>query len=1006
MKRVGWFVLAFGALCLVASASYAADNTNGKWALHFAGKHNPATNDCTFQLAACEHLVVEGPADPGDYDVYVIAADVDAINWSRFAISCDGPIHIIDWQPCCDSETPTAGWPGCDEGIGLKWLTDQPGPYVTMGILTVHISGPSVLSVAPHPGDGSAEWCASSGPCPETNDPAFFGSVGFGRPGYNPCAPGPSGGIEAIVRFDPRTLNLKSEGSYVGCTVELPDGYDTRDIDEMTVMLNGIVPAMPGNPDGGGNKRDFKFDRAQVQALFCSAFDGTSSSALMGGGPPIGHGAQFALHVAGDLYDGTHWAGRDTSRVIHQDECEGYECHVSPTSLDFGSVDKGDTADRTFTITNTGTKPLVGRTGESCPDFEIVAGGGPYMLGPGDTRDVTVRFAPTSCGSKKCVIDAGGCGEVVCTGEGGPMVACEVTPLFLDYATTPIYAFWEQQFVIRNTGCAPFSGDVEESCDDFDILEGGGPYTLGPGEGRIVKVRFQPLSCGPKTCYVQTGAPVCSNVFCQGEGTGSGCKASVTSLDIGTVSLGDSDTEPFTITNVGCIEISGTITKSGVDCSEFSIVSGGSYTLAPGAVHTVTVEFAPTSCGVKTCRLDLGGCGFVDLSGTGGGWTCGVSPQILEFGTVPVGSYVDKTSTITNTGCNVLEGTPSEICPDYSIVAGGVPFSLDPGQSHTLTIRFQPTSPGTKYCWVPIGPSACQSVECRGDGGFPQCQVAPATLTFGPLAVGSYDDELVTITNTGGTPLSGDVALAPGGDPGFTIMSGAGPYTLNPSQTLSVVVRYVAADCDSAAVTIMTGCQDVPCLGTATGPGCHVDPLALDFGSVGAGSISDQQFTITNTGCTVLGGVLSEACTGFELVGDMSYSLLPGQSKTFTVRFAPLGIGPYDCYISTGPICGDAVYCEGTAELAGTSLQVLTSASTAAVTIRYSLLEAGSVTLQIYDAAGRLVRTLDNGYQGAGAHKVEWDRKTDGGRHVNAGVYFVKLSRQGETQIEKALILR
>jgi hypothetical protein len=1002
MKRVGWFVLAFGALCLVASASYAADNTNGKWALHFAGKHNPATNDCTFQLAACEHLVVEGPADPGDYDVYVIAADVDAINWSRFAISCDGPIHIIDWQPCCDSETPTAGWPGCDEGIGLKWLTDQPGPYVTMGILTVHISGPSVLSVAPHPGDGSAEWCASSGPCPETNDPAFFGSVGFGRPGYNPCAPGPSGGIEAIVRFDPRTLNLKSEGSYVGCTVELPDGYDTRDIDEMTVMLNGIVPAMPGNPDGGGNKRDFKFDRAQVQALFCSAFDGTSSSALMGGGPPIGHGAQFALHVAGDLYDGTHWAGRDTSRVIHQDECEGISIEFTPPELDFGVVAVGSSDDLVATITNTGDVPAIGTITESSPDFSIISGGGPYLLAPGESFQLVVRFAPMSCGQKSCTINIGYGAELVCTGEAGPLSACEVEPTFLDFGTIALGGFEEIRFRITNTGCGPIHGVITSPCPEFEIVAGTESYSLMAGETHDVYVKFNPTACGFYNCIIETP---CGIVECIGAVAGQACELSPSSLDFGTVAMGSYADRTFTLTNTGCDPLNGEIIEF---CPDFSIVSGGGpYALNPGDALTVTVRFTPATCGTTSCTVETISptCTDVVCTGTGGGASCSMPSGYMMFGSVDVGFYQDMDFTFSNTGCATLSGFISETCPDFSIVAGGGSYALPPGTSRTVTVRFQPTSAGTQDCYLEMGNGACSDLLFRGTGVMTSCDVTPTLLWFGSANQGTNVDRSFTITNSGAGTVNGVVEEEVPPCSSYSIVSGAGSYSLGPGASRTVTVRFNPTECDSVTCTIHTGCDDVTCSGVGTGSGCGVSPTSWDYGNVPVGWSVEKGITITNLGCTVLSLDINETCDDFTILsGGGPQSLLPGESHTAWVAFQPTTGGFHSCFLNIGSAC-TLVLLEGTGTASTAALDVFTAESGAAVKISYWLKSDGMATLQVYDAAGRLVSTLVSDHESAGKHDFIWDRRTNDGRSVNTGIYFIKLRQGGKELVKKAMIV-
>ena len=76
-------------------------------------------------------------------------------------------------------------------------------------------------------------------------------------------------------------------------------------------------------------------------------------------------------------------------------------------------------------------------------------------------------------------------------------------------------------------------------------------------------------------------------------------------------------------------------------------------------------------------------------------------------------------------------------------------------------------------------------------------------------------------------------------------------------------------------------------------------------------------------------------------------------------------------------------------------------------TIRYDLpVDAGRVRLRLYDAAGRLVRTLVDGPQGAGAQSVVWNGRDDGGRPVATGVYFCELVTPDRRFTRKMTLLR
>lgn len=74
--------------------------------------------------------------------------------------------------------------------------------------------------------------------------------------------------------------------------------------------------------------------------------------------------------------------------------------------------------------------------------------------------------------------------------------------------------------------------------------------------------------------------------------------------------------------------------------------------------------------------------------------------------------------------------------------------------------------------------------------------------------------------------------------------------------------------------------------------------------------------------------------------------------------------------------------------------------------IGFELKVEGHVRLYVYDAAGRMVRTLVDEYSGPGAHYVTWDRETDDGRLVPPGVYFVKLGQFGRSSVQKLMVVK
>jgi hypothetical protein len=66
-----------------------------------------------------------------------------------------------------------------------------------------------------------------------------------------------------------------------------------------------------------------------------------------------------------------------------------------------------------------------------------------------------------------------------------------------------------------------------------------------------------------------------------------------------------------------------------------------------------------------------------------------------------------------------------------------------------------------------------------------------------------------------------------------------------------------------------------------------------------------------------------------------------------------------------------------------------------------------TVTLAIYDVAGRRVAVLFDGIVERGDHDVEWDGRDVAGHLVSSGIYLVRLSRPGcETAARRIVLVR
>ncbi len=76
--------------------------------------------------------------------------------------------------------------------------------------------------------------------------------------------------------------------------------------------------------------------------------------------------------------------------------------------------------------------------------------------------------------------------------------------------------------------------------------------------------------------------------------------------------------------------------------------------------------------------------------------------------------------------------------------------------------------------------------------------------------------------------------------------------------------------------------------------------------------------------------------------------------------------------------------------------------------IRYAIKERGHVSLQIYNVAGQLVRTLVNEVQtpDPNGFEAKWNGRNNAGQTVSSSVYFYKMVTQGFSQTKKMVLLK
>jgi len=104
-------------------------------------------------------------------------------------------------------------------------------------------------------------------------------------------------------------------------------------------------------------------------------------------------------------------------------------------------------------------------------------------------------------------------------------------------------------------------------------------------------------------------------------------------------------------------------------------------------------------------------------------------------------------------------------------------------------------------------------------------------------------------------------------------------------------------------------------------------------------------------------------------------------------------------------ITGTAAVNDGGPAPATTLTAISPNPGRGALRIQYALHQDAPVSFDVLDVSGRVVSHLDEGERTAGSWSVEWPGTGDGGRHLPAGLYFVRMSAANQPIATKRVTL-
>jgi hypothetical protein len=428
--------------------------------------------------------------------------------------------------------------------------------------------------------------------------------------------------------------------------------------------------------------------------------------------------------------------------------------------------------------------------------------------------------------------------------------------------------------------------------------------SLDPGDNCTISVTFTPTATGSQSgtlSVVDSAGTQTVALYGKGASGAAAAALSPSSLTFSSRTINTtSAAQTVTLTNSGSAALSVTgISASG----SFAETNTCGSSVAAGANCTISVTFTPTATGALSGTLsvvDSVGTQTVALSGTG----TGVAAATLSVSSLTFSSQLVNTTstamsvTLTNSGSAALSVTGISASGTFA-ETNNCGTSLAAGANCNIEVTFTPTTAGTLSGTLSVVDSVgTQTVALSGAGATAGTLVtSPANIAFGNVTTGQSSSQTVTLSNSGGTPVTISSLSLSGS--GVTVTGLTTPLTLGASGYTSFTVTFDPTSAGSVSGGVYltnngsTPSFELPVTGTGVAvASISLSPTSLSFANQGVGTTSAaQSVTLTNNGSATLTLSSISASGSFAETNNCGSTVAAGGSCTIEVTLTPTAQG-------------------------------------------------------------------------------------------------------------------
>lgn len=464
-----------------------------------------------------------------------------------------------------------------------------------------------------------------------------------------------------------------------------------------------------------------------------------------------------------------------------------------------------------------------------------------------------------------------------------------------------------RSLTLTSTGTAPVTlGEAVLSGAGFSMPGAGLPVLLNPGATIVLNVQFDPAVTGAVAgqLILVSDSSVNATDVIDLSGTGATqATPTLSALSCSSASMTGAGADSCTVS------LTSTLTSGGLN------VSLASNNPAVSLPASVTVPVNASSIGFSATVSTVTSSQSATLTATAGGvsetFTLQLGPSTpilslstssISFGRVAQNSAATKALTLNSTGnAPVKISSVTVTGADFGVSGATFPATLDPGQSLTLNVQFDPAATGLAAGQLTInsnsstGATAAVSLGGTGTTGSPGNPIPALTaLSCSSVSFSGSGNDACTLTLTAAAQSGGlTVSLASSNaavalPATVTVPAGSTSSGFTASVAAVSTAQTATLTATAGSVTENLALQLSP--GTST---LSINAASVPFGNVALNVTSTQSLTLSSTGTapvTISAATLTG--TGFAMTGaTIPMTLNPGQTATLNLQFDPTVLG-------------------------------------------------------------------------------------------------------------------